>query len=490
MIVLSRHEYDVALRNDLNAFTQKCFYQVNPNGLYLPNWHLEAMAAKLDACRRGEIRRLIINVPPRHLKSIAASVALVAWWLGHDPTAQILCASYGQDLSDKHALDCRAVMLSSWYQRIFKTRLSPDRQAINEFETSAKGFRLATSVGGVVTGRGADVMIIDDPLKPDEAVSDTRRRSVNDWYDNTLYSRLNDKQKGCIILIMQRLHEDDLVGHVIGQEPWEVMALPAIAETDETHIIKTPYSTYQHVRRQGEALHPERESLETLQHIRQTLGAYNFAGQYQQAPAPLGGGMVKRAWFQTYESHQQPDKFDRIVQSWDTAIKVTELSNYSVCTTWGTKGKKIYLLHVFRKQLEFPDLKRAVQAQAKLHGATVVLIEDKASGTQLIQDLKREGMSQIIAYEPKGDKTMRMHAQTAPIENGLVYVPKEASWLEDYMHELVTFPKGKYSDQTDSTSQLLNWIANAREEPAIITYCRQELIRQGIYNPDGTPKQR
>ena len=486
----SRREYDAVLRQDFNAFIEKCYYQLNPRGLFLPNWHLEAMAAKLEACRRGDIRRLIINVPPRHLKSIAASVALVAWWLGHDPTAQILCASYGQDLADKHALDCRAVMQSPWCQRLFKTRLSEEKQAVNDFETMAKGFRIATSIGGVLTGRGADVVIIDDPLKPDEAISDVRRRAANEWYDNTLFSRLNNKQTGCIIILMQRLHEDDLVGHVLGQESWEVIEFPAIAVVDEVHVIKTAYSSYTHLRKAGEALHPERESLETLERIRQTLGEYNFTGQYQQCPAPLGGGMIKRAWFPTYEPHQLPDNFDQIVQSWDTANKATELSNFSVCTTWGLKGNKIYLLHVLRKRLDYPELKRAVREQAQLHKAKVILIEDKASGTPLIQELNQEGPHNITAYKPEGDKIMRMHAQTATLENGRVFIPKEAAWLEEYLHELVSFPKGKYSDQVDSTSQVLDWIKQNSWEPGILTYYKQECIRLGLAYPDGTLKNR
>ena len=485
---LNRREYDAVLRQDFNAFIEKCYYQLNPTGVFLPNWHLEAMAAKLEDCRWRESRRVILTVPPRHLKSIAASVALVAWWLGHDPTAQILCASYGQDLADKHALDCRAVMQSLWYQRIFKTRLSEEKQAVHDFETTAKGFRMATSIGGVLTGRGADVVIIDDPLKPDEAVSDVRRRAANEWYDNTLYTRLNDKHTGCIIIVMQRLHEDDLVGHVLGQESWEVVAFPAIAEVDERHVIETAFGTYTHVRKAGEALHPERESLETLKNIRQTLGDYNFAGQYQQVPAPLGGGMVKRKWLQTYEPNQLPEKFDQIVQSWDTANSVSELSNYSVCTTWGIKAKNIYLLHVLRKRLEYPDLKRAVREQENLREATVVLIEDKASGTQLIQELNQEGPHDITAYKPDGDKVMRMHAQTATIENGRVLIPKEAPWLDDYLHELVNFPNGKYSDQVDSTSQALDWIKQDARVPGILQYYINENIRMGLAYPDGTLK--
>src|SRR5271169_4993675 len=227
-------------------------------------------------------------------------------------------------------MDCRTIMNSAWYRALFpKTRLSSERQALQEFVTTRQGFRLSTSVGGVLTGRGADYLVIDAPLKPDEALSDTQRKAVNDWFDHTLYSRLNNKRDGRIILIMQRLHEDDLVGHVLGLEPWKVIRFPAIAEEDESHVIETPYGTRRFQRRAGEALHPEREPLEVLNRLREVQGEYNFAGQYQQAPAPLGGGMVKAEWFKTYTETDRPGKFDKIFQSWDTANKPTELNDYS-----------------------------------------------------------------------------------------------------------------------------------------------------------------
>jgi predicted phage terminase large subunit-like protein len=319
---------------------------------------------------------------------------------------------------------------------------------------------MATSVGGVLTGRGADFIIVDDPLKPDEAVSDAQRKAVNEWFDHSLYSRLNDKRRGCIILIMQRLHEDDLVGHVLGLEPWKVIRFPAIAEEDETHVIQTPYGIRRFERRAGEALHPEREPLETLNHIREALGEYNFAGQCQQAPAPLGGGLVKTDWFKIYTTADLPEKFEMILQSWDTGNKPTELSDYSVCTTWGLKEKRLYLLNVYRKRIGYPDLKRAVRDQALEFGPKVILIEDKASGTQLIQELVNEGIHEIQKYEPKMEKIMRLHAVTSTIENGFVHLPDKAAWLGEYLHELTSFPNGKFDDQADSTSQALDWFKN------------------------------
>lgn len=268
---LNSNEYRAMLRSDFNAFTERSFYELNPTTPFLPNWHLQVIAAELEACRRGETKRLIISVPPRSLKSLCASVAFPAWLLGHDSSAQIICASYGQELANKLSSDCRNLLASSFYQDLFSTRLSTQRQALQEFTTTRNGFRMATSVGGVLTGRGANFIIVDDALKPDEALSDTQRKACNDWFDHTLYSRLNSKKDGIIILIMQRLHEGDLVGHVMDIEPWKVIRFPAIAEENEIHVIQTPYGTRRFERRAGEALHAEREPLEILAHLREAL---------------------------------------------------------------------------------------------------------------------------------------------------------------------------------------------------------------------------
>jgi len=480
---LSRSEYQVICRYDFYTFVHRAFCELNRDSVFSHNWHIELIASKLQSCLDGQIRRLIINLPPRNLKSHEATICFPAYVLGHKPSAQIICVSYGQQLADKHSLDCRTLASSEFYRGLFPARLSPLKQSMQEFMTTANGSRLATSVGGVLTGRGADFIIIDDPLKPDEAVSQTQRQAVNDWYDHTLCSRLNDKRTGCIIIIMQRLHEDDLVGHVLEQEQWELVRLPAIAEEDETHQFMS-FGRPRTVRRQaGEALHPEREPLEVLEKIRRTVGEYNFAGQYQQQPTPLGGGMVKAEWFQSYVPGEQPSRFDRIVQSWDTANKSAELSDFSVCTTWGQKNKKIYLLHVLRRRMDYPDLKRAVRDQAERFCPANILIEDKASGTQLIQELIREGVHSVTRYEPNMDKVMRLHSITSTIENGFVYLPTEADWRAAYVHELTTFPSSKFDDQADSTSQALDWLKQETHVYGVLEYHRREEMAKKLGLP-------
>jgi predicted phage terminase large subunit-like protein len=458
---LSRVDLDCLLRKDLMLFTDRAFCELFPQSTLSITAHLEVMAARLSACLLGNgSKRLIVNLPPRSLKSLTVSVAAVAWLLGKDPSKQIICASYGQDLSDKHARDTRTVLASPFYQRLFPaTRLSPQKLSVNDFMTTKQGFRMATSVGGVLTGRGADVIIIDDPMKPDEALSETRRSSVNDWYDNSLLSRLNSKEDGIIIIVMQRLHQDDLVGHVLDRgEDWEVLSFPAIAVEDQDYTVETALGPLAYKRRAGEVLDPSRESLQTLLNIKQIGGAYNFASQYQQNPTPVSGSMVKTEWLRYYDVDGPHPDFTYKLQSWDTANKSGDLNDFSVCTTWGYRDKHYYLLDVFRARLNYPNLKRKVVQLAELHDPRIIAIEDKASGTQLIQDLQSDGHYRVKAYAPLPgtDKVMRLYSQTAKFENGNVLLPSRAPWLKDYVHELTMFPGVKFDDQVDSTTQALD----------------------------------
>jgi len=469
---MNDREVSACLRTDLGVFIERVFKHLFPNTAYLPNWHIDLIAARLEDVLEGRCTRLIINVPPRSLKSVMASVGFVAWALGRNPSLQVICASYGQDLADKLAQDTRSVMQSDWYRRLFGHILEGSRPAAADFKTNAGGGRFATSVGGVLTGRGGDMIIIDDPLKPDGAMSDAERKSANDWFDHTVISRLNDKNTGAIVIIMQRLHQDDLVGHVLEQGGWGTLVLPAIAEERQIFDYTNIFGNHRKVRLEGDVLHPERESEPILHRLKATLGEYHYAGQYQQAPAPSGGGIFKREWIRFHEPHERPEKFDQVLQSWDTANKETELADYSVCTTWGIKGKDVYLIEVRRAKMDYPTLRKAVIEQIARYQPQVVLIEDKASGTQLIQELRNLGHP-IKAIKPQGDKVMRARAQTASFESGFVWLPKQAVWLDAYVHELLTFPRGKYDDQVDSTAQALGWLVTEGMEPGIMGFYRK-----------------
>jgi predicted phage terminase large subunit-like protein len=348
-------------------------------------------------------------------------------------------------------------MGSAFYRDLFDTAFAPDKQAVTEFATTAGGFRLATSVGGVLTGRGADLIIIDDPLKAEEAWSDSRRNAVNEWFDTSLLSRLNDKAAGAIIVVMQRLHEDDLIGHVTARGGWELLAFPAIAEEAQSYAIETPYGARRFTREAGDILHPARESADTLSRLKAQMGQAAFLAQYQQAPCPREGVMVKTKWFPRYAPQELPANFEARVISCDTANKASELSDYTVFTVWGVKDRQLWLLSVLRRRMDYYELKRVLKEEIARHKASVVLIEDRASGTQLIQELNRENVRGVKACQPAGDKQMRLWAQAATMEQGFVHLPKEAPWLDDYLRELTSFPNAKHDDQVDSTTQALAW---------------------------------
>lgn len=457
---LTQKEYRTILRNDFVTFTERAFYELNPQTQLLLAPYIHLIGMHLEDCRNGKTKRLIINLPPRYLKSHCASVCMPAWLLAHDPSARIICASYGQDLADNLALESRKLMQSAFYQESFATRLDSKKMVVNDFMTTKGGGRMATSVGGVLTGRGADFIILDDPMKPDDALSNTRRQSVNDWYDNTLLSRLNDKKNGCIIVIMQRLHQDDLVGHALEHGEWTVLNLPALAEQEETFVIKDLFGTQLWHRDVGDPLHEQRESADMLKATKARIGEYNFSSQYQQNPTPMGGAMIKTNWIMRYDVAPSVVECNYVIQSWDTANKPGELNDWSVCTTWGLHEDRYYLLDVYRKRLDYPNLLRAVEEQSKRYSPRKIVIEDKGSGTQLIQDLHYRGVLMIKPYQPPNgtDKIMRLDRQTDVFEQGLVYLPKQAPWLDDFETELLSFPGSKFDDQVDSTSQAIDFI--------------------------------
>ncbi|MFM9973584.1 MAG: phage terminase large subunit, partial [Beijerinckiaceae bacterium] len=346
----------------------------------------------------------------------------------------------------------------SWYSWVFpRTRIDSDKNTELEFKTTHGGYRLSTSVGGTLTGRGGNLFIIDDPLKANEADLEAARTGVNNWYDNTLYSRLDNKNDDAIIVIMQRLHVEDLVAHVLEQEPWIHLTIPAIAEAPQQLV----YGNGQiYERRVGDVLHPSRESREAIESAKRALGTYAFAAQYQQEPVPLGGGMIKLDWFQRYEAAPTRTGSDQIVQSWDTASKAEQINDCSVCSTWLVRTNNYYLIDVYRDRLEYPALKRRAIESAQRHHPDAILIEDKGSGTQLIQDLRASGSLHPIGVQPEGDKIVRMSIQSAKIEARQVWLPHSAHWLQEFETEIMRFPKGRFDDQIDSLSQFLRWITD------------------------------
>lgn len=442
---------DAASRTDFVTFIGRCFSSLAPNSFFHMNWHICAMAYCAELVRFGRLRRLINTVPPRSLKSIVYSVALPAFILGHDPTRRLITVSYSSDLAIKHANDFRAILNTSWYRRVFPgTRISAAKNTESEVVTTRNGHRLATSVDGTLTGRGGDTIIIDDPLKPIDALSESKRERVNQWYFNTLLSRLDDKQYGAIIVVMQRLHMDDLCGVLMrGSEEWTHLNLPAIAQQDE----RIPIGGGKfHLRQAGDVLHPEREPRSVLDSIRAQLGSDTFAAQYQQAPIPPGGAMIKRAWVRRYDQLPMP-RDRRIIQSWDIANKEGGQNDWSVCTTWLVHEDKYYLLDVLRDRFDYPTLKARVIEHARAHRPYKILIEDAGVGIALIQELK--GAYSVIPIKPEHDKVTRMSIQSAKFESGRIFFPQQAFWLADLESELFAFPNSPHDDQVDSISQAL-----------------------------------
>ena len=478
----SRRLLNRALQLDFLSFLAKAFAEVTGGETLAANWHHEAIAHALDQLDRGDATRLIVTMPPRNLKSIAISVAWPAWMLGRDPALSFVCVSYSSDLALKHARDCRAIMRSDWYRRAFpRTLLAKGAQAENDVSTTAGGGRLSTSVGGTLTGRGGDIIIIDDPVKPDEAMSETVRRNVIDWYKGTLTSRLNDKTRGRIVLVMQRLHEEDLAGYLLeSSDAWKHLSLPAIAEHEETVPLRFGEA---HRRREGEALHEVRESPAALERLRKEMGGLVFSAQYQQSPIPAEGNLIKRDWFRTYD--RRPDRLpgDQIVQSWDTASREGVANDWSVCVTVLVRDRTVFVLDVFRKKLNFPDLKKTIIERAVNWRADVLLIEDASSGTHLLQQLWRDeprGVPRPIARKPETDKITRAVAASPRIEAGEVLLPTDEPWLDAFLREVMAFPNGRHDDQVDALSQLLIWMG-ARIDPWSEIGGAPELIDGGYY---------
>lgn len=475
-IRLTPLQYRALLVQDLSSFIARSFAELNPGTPYLPNWHIDLIADRLMQVYHRRIKRLIINIPPRNLKSICASVAFPAWALGRDPSLKFICSSYSSELADKLARDTQMVMNAPFYREIFPgTQLSGNRRAAHDFTTTAHGYRFAVSAGGSLTGRGADFLIIDDPLKPDEATSEAQRTAINDWFDGTALSRLDNKQEGAIVIIMQRLHLDDLVGHVLAKGgDWEVLNLPAIAEDEVTHEFATLLGKQTVTRQVGSVLHAAREPLKTLEELRGRMGDYVFAGQYQQSPVPLGGAIIKDAWVQYYAPEELPQKFDLLVQSWDTASKTSESAAYSVCVTIGIKNQKAYIVDVFRKRMEFPTLKAEAIRLYQQYKPHFILVEDKSSGTQLIQEMKEVQMYGVKAVKPNGDKETRLIRHSVKFESGKVRLPQQAHWLHEFELELTSFPSSRFADQVDAVTQALDYLEERMDEPGLLAYYRME----------------
>ena len=453
--------------NNINflKFIELCFQTVVPGCEYNDYQYIKVIADRLEAASSGEVKRIIFNMPPRSMKSICVSVAWPAWILGNQPTARIIVASYSRLLSKKHSLDTRCIMQSDWYRELFpKVELCKDQNTKYKFQTVQRGCRIATSVGGTLTGEGGDFIIVDGPLSPAQALSETFRKRAANWFDQALVTRLNDRKKGVIVLVMHRLHLEDLTGHLLckPRNIWHHVRLPIIAEDKEiiysvnNHIPEHEQEIYS--RKEGQLLYSLTEGKEEIEMIKAELGSYGFAAQYQQNPLPLSSAIIKREWLKRYKNF--PDSLLHVTQSWDTAISTNNTSDFSVCTTWTKVDNTFYLLDVYRAKLEYPKLKEKVLSLAARWKPHAILIEAKASGQQLVQELRKNSDLPIIQIVPHDDKLTRFHRIVPIIESERVFLPNQAVWLSDFEYEILMFPEIRHDDQVDSTVQYLQWVRN------------------------------
>ena len=451
---------DEMARLDFRVFVERVFLETSPGTRYVPNWHIDAIAWALMKVRNGTSRRLVINQPPRSMKSLCASIAFPAWLLGLNPAAQIICVSYSRDLAVEFHANFRKVVESEWYRRIFP-QMTVSYGTKNRIETSKGGVRVATSIEGTLTGRGADVIILDDPMKGEDSMSAARRRNLDSWFRNTLLSRLDDKRTGRMILVMQRLHMDDLAGQLLAKPDWDRLILPAIAPMDLS-LETGPGEVHQW--REGEALQPIREPLDILDRLRADMTEFHFQSQYLQQPVPAEGNLVKSEWLNYYDHLPEREEFDRIIQSWDIAQATGEHNDWSVCTTWLVRRKgrdmSCFLVDVWRGRLAYPYLRDKLVELSQLHKVHEILIEDANNGTAVLDELRRnkpEGMPVPLRITPRGSKEERLSAITSDLRNGTVLLPSEAPWLDSFRTELLAFPAGRYDDQVDSLSQFIIW---------------------------------
>jgi predicted phage terminase large subunit-like protein len=438
------------LAKDLTAFTEFGFGVVRPGVRLKRNWHLDAVTYKLSQLAKGYIRRLIITLPPRSLKSLCASVALPAWFLGHYPWERVVVVSYSDFLSRTHANDFRRIVNHPLYQATFPA-MRLDRDTDREIVTTERGKRIATSIDGTLTGLGGNLIIIDDPIKLGDAMSDAVRERVIEWFRSTLLSRGDDKSETRIVVVMQRVHENDLVGYLQEQGGFEVLNLPSIATKTDSYDLGGGRI---YTRLQGELLHPAHESVATLIELKREMGPIAFSAQYQQSPIPPGGTIIKRKWLTTYDYVGiQPG--DRIVISWDIALSEMETGDYSACVVLLIRNEVFYILEVLRGRFPFETLKKKIIDLKKRYHPSTLLIEESSISLGLIQSLREQSIN-VTTYKPDTDKRARLIAQTDLFDGKSVRLPQRAAWLEEFVAELLAFPAG-HDDQVDALTQGLAW---------------------------------
>ena len=447
------------MRRSLKQFILGSWNTIEPGRNFYDNWHIDAICEYLQAVAEGDIRRLIINIPPRHMKSITSSVALPAWVWTRDPQKRFLFASYANSLSIRDSVKCRRLIDSPWYKDHFgeNFRLTTDQNQKQRFDNDQTGYRIATSVDGALTGEGGDIIVIDDPHNVREAESSTVREGVLEWWDQAMQTRLNDPKTGAFIIIMQRVHETDLTGHILRNEydDWDHLCLPARYEIGHPTPTRSRLGFTDPRTKEGDLLWPERIDVKTLDSLEKSLGSYASAGQLQQRPMPKGGGILKAEWWVPWEKDDLPD-IEYVLQSWDTAFSTKEKTSYSARTTWGVFRDRgmtcAIVLEMWYDRVSYPELRKIAQEAYQDYEPDAVLIEKKASGQSLLQDLRMAGVP-VLEYLPDRDKEARAHASSALLEDGRIYFPFDKKWAKNLIDICAAFPATDNDDIVDTCTQ-------------------------------------
>lgn len=439
---------------NLSEFIKQAWHVIEPGTPYVENWHIDLISEYLQVVDNSEILRLIINIPPRHMKSIQTTVCYPAWSWIKKPGKRFIKVSYSDSLSRKHNVLCRDIIRSPWYQKNwgdrFKIKDDVDRQ--DEFKNNHHGMMYSTSVGGRLTGEGGDVIIVDDPQNPLMANSATEREASIAFFKNTLQTRLNDPKKGAIIIIMQRLHENDLTGYVLEESlGYHHLCLPA--EAPKRTIVHFPISGREIIREEGDLLNPSRFDKDALEGLKKSMGSAQYAGQFQQTPAPAEGLIFKREWLGNFfkaAPHQS-----MLIQSWDMPFTKSEGSAKCAGIVMGRNGSNIYIHDLVNDKMTFTESAAAVRTlTGKWPKARAKVIENKANGPAIVDYLKKE-IPGMVEFNPKGSKEERAISVTPYFEAGNIWFPDPEThpWVHDLINDLLIFPKGTYKDTVDALVQ-------------------------------------
>lgn len=462
-------------QNSLESFIQAAWPLIEPKLPFVPGRHIGAICEHLEAVYAGEIRDLLINIPPRHAKSTIVSVGFPAWVWSREASKKFIYGSHSHQLAKRDSIKTRQVVQSHWYRDTFgiKWRLAEDQNEKSNFLNTEGGFRRATSVEATIIGEGGDILVLDDPHSPRSVASDTQRQSELDWMDEEFFTRINDPRTVSKIVIMQRLDQRDASAHLLAQGGWEHLMLPAEYESARKCSV-TVLGFKDSRTEEGDPLWPERFDKEGLKVLKK-MGAKAWAGQGQQRPAPAEGNIIKRESFKYYDVLPSDITFFglSVDLSFDEGVK----NSYAVFQIWGKRQADKYLIHQVRRQMGFTEqlstmkiLCNGIVPKTTDKRISSKWVEKKANGAAIINVLTKD-IAGLLPVSPQGSKEARLEAVSPQFESGNIYVPNpeltENSWVPDYIEELVTFPGALHDDQVDATSQAIKMMTDSTPTDAI-----------------------